>query len=224
MSRTKSNSKPRVSVIVPVAPDEPQLERFLTELEKLPEDFEIILAGKRKATKMGKGVVFASVSKDGRAAALNAGAARAGSDWLWFLHADSRLETAAVDALGGAIASEDVALYYFKLVYHDGKWFHRINEIGANIRSQLFFAPFGDQSFCMPRRLFEMLGGYREDASYGEDLLLARAASRAKVPLVMLPASVGTSSRHHQQNGWLRVMVKYQWLWISLALADRGAS
>lgn len=224
MAKSEEGPAPPVAVIVPLAPAEPALDALLGQLEQLPDAWEVLLVARDEPARISARCSYVAAAKDGRAAALNAGVAEARAPWLWFLHADSQLDGEVVAALEAALASGRAALHYFRLRYHDGKWFHRINELGANLRSQLFGAPFGDQAFLVPRRVAEMLGGFDEQAPYGEDHLFARAARRARVPLVMLPAAIGSSARHHIEHGWLNVVARYQWLWISQALADRRDS
>ena len=72
-----------------------------------------------------------------------------------------------------------------------------------------------------PKVLHQQIGGYREDAAYGEDHLYARAIKHAQVPQVMVQATVGTSARKYLEHGWISLMLKYQWMWIAQALQDQ---
>ncbi|MBF2734813.1 MAG: glycosyltransferase [Betaproteobacteria bacterium AqS2] len=208
------------SVVIPLAPGEDMHPPLLAALAALPAGCEVIVAGAKPPAAKLKGERFVKAAGPGRARALNAGAAAAANDWLWFLHADSRVGPEHFELLAAAAAEGGEALRYFRLRFFDGGLPHRLSAAGAAMRSVLFKAPFGDQGFFVPRSLHERLGGYREDAPYGEDHLYARAAARAGVPLRMLPAAVGTSARRHLEAGWLRLTLRYQWLWISQALRD----
>lgn len=214
-----------VSVIVPVAPSEDLLDNFLRELDSLPPEFEILLVSTETERRPSSARwQWVTAARAGRAAALNEGACQAQSEWLWFVHADSRNLEQLVEPLQAAQQAHPAALLYFDLHYYDGTAAHRISAWGARWRSRLFGAPFGDQAFCVTRALHQQLGGYREDVRYGEDHLYARAARAAKVVLQPVAARIGTSARMHLQHGWLRIVLKYQWMWISQALADRRAS
>ena len=114
-------------------------------------------------------------------------------------------------------------MHYFDLAFQAAPRYRRlvcINAWGANLRSKLFKAPFGDQAFCMHRDIFRRLGGFNENVSYGEDLLLVRRARRNKVPLIPVHSPILTSPRKYIANGWLRLTLLYQWRWISLSVKD----
>ena len=208
------------SIIIPLRPGEELAEPLLAALEHLPEQCELILASTAKPAAMPAQARFVKAPGNGRAAALNAGAAAAKRDWLWFLHADSSVNEEHFALLRTKAEANEVALHYFRLRFHDGGPQHWVNAIGANARSVLWGAPFGDQAFFLPRHVHEHVGGYAEDAPYGEDHLYARAVARAGLPLRMLPAVIGTSARRYQAEGWLSLTLKHQWLWIAQALQD----
>ena len=114
-------------------------------------------------------------------------------------------------------------MHYFDLAFQAAPRYRRlvcINAWGANLRSKLFKAPFGDQAFCMHRDIFRRLGGFNENVSYGKDLLLVRRARRNKVPLIPVHSPILTSPRKYIANGWLRLTLLYQWRWISLSVKD----
>src|SRR5690606_39672288 len=71
----------------------------------------------------------------GRARQQNAGAAAAGGDVLWFLHADSRV---TADTLAAARSfARSAAIGYFDLQFlDDGPRLVRLNALGARIRSR----------------------------------------------------------------------------------------
>lgn len=208
------------ATIIPLRPGEELAKPLLEALESLPEQGELILVGTAKPAAMPAQARFVKAPSNGRAAALNAGAAAAKRDWLWFLHADSSVNADHFALLRATAAAEKIALHYFRLRFHDGGPQHWVNATGANLRSVLCGAPFGDQAFFLPRHVHEHIGGYAEDAPYGEDHLYARAVARAGVPLRMLPAAIGTSARRYQAEGWLSLTLKHQWLWIAQALQD----
>ena len=212
----------QISVIVPLAPAEEFLERCERELATLPEQFELIVAGQEDLQLANDRIKVVNVDRPGRAAALNCGVEAAQGDWLWFVHADTRMPEGIVRELSRGIEKHPAALLYFGIDYYDGKLRHKVNSIGASMRSRMFGAPFGDQAFCVPRSLHESIGGFREDAPYGEDHLYARAARRQGAKLVKLRGTVGTSARKHMDVGWLSLTARYQWMWISQAIKDRA--
>lgn len=216
------SDRPLVSVIVPVAPGESFIDSCLGELSALPEDFELLVVSADETEAPGGRIRAVRADGPGRARSLNRGAEESSGDWLWFVHADSKLPRGIEAELLRGIERHPGDLLYFGIHYYDGTLRHRLNSAGASWRSRLFGAPFGDQAFCVPRSLHDAIGGFREDAPYGEDHLYARAARRRGANLVALPCKVGTSARRHLEEGWLNITARYQWMWISQALRDRA--
>jgi glycosyltransferase involved in cell wall biosynthesis len=183
-----------LSVIIPLAPSE---DKPVTLINALPPEIEVILA--REA---------------GRAQSLNAGAAKATGEYLWFLHADSTLPADGWQKLQRAIAQKPNALHYFNLGFADGGWRMKLNSWGANLRSRYLGCPFGDQGFCIHRQLFQDLGTYSETAPYGEDHLFVWQAHKANVKLNQISATLTTSARKYQQRGWLNTTLRHGYLWL----------
>ncbi len=181
----------QVSIIIPTAPDEPALETLLDNLQEVQT--EII------------------VSPEGtRAKSLNAGAAKAQNELLWFLHADSRVTKENILALDKALQQKPDAMHYFNLAFDD-KGLHGLNAWGANIRSSLLAMPYGDQGFCISKKLFDEVGGYPEDVPYGEDLLFVRRARNNGIRINRVPSKLTTSARKYREQGWLKLTLLRQW-------------
>lgn len=185
-----------VSIIIPAATDESAQEQLLDDLKQL--NHEIIVS-----------------SEGSRAKSLNVGAAKASQDFLWFLHADSRVSTKNLVDLEQALGKDSDALHYFDLAY-EGGGLAALNAGGANIRSRLLGLPYGDQGFCISKSLFDQIGGYPENAPYGEDLLFVRLAKRAGIKLNRIPSKLVTSARKYQQHGWLKLTALRQWQMVKL--------
>ncbi|MEO7917171.1 MAG: glycosyl transferase family 2 [Dokdonella sp.] len=142
-------------------------------------------------------------TQQGRARQLNVGAAASSADWLWFLHADSRLGATTAAALHGFIASDRSAIGYFTLRFSDdGPALTAINTFGTWWRCFLFGLPFGDQGYLMPRRVFESLGSFDEAQIGGEDHALIWSARKAGIPVQHIRAPIYTSARKYEDQGW----------------------
>lgn len=150
----------------------------------------------------------------GRGRQLNHGAAIATGDYLWFLHADTRLGSKlSVSTVIEKLRTNPGSLYFFELHFlKDGPRLMRLNEVGVWIRSHCLRLPFGDQGFALKRELFSRLGGYREDIEHGEDHLLVWTAHRASVRVRPIGLPLFTSARRYERNGWLRTTLHHQWL------------
>jgi hypothetical protein len=70
----------------------------------------------------------------------------------------------------------------------------------ANLRSDLFGLPYGDQGLVVRRSDYDRSGGY-PDQPLMEDVALVRAL---KGKIRRLPAHAFTRADKYQQQGWLR--------------------
>ena len=146
----------------------------------------------------------------GRARQLNAGARASRAGWLWFLHADSRLQADALGAMHRFVAANESAIGYFRLRFlDDGPRWTFLNAWGADFRSRVLGLPFGDQGLLMPRRVFEWLGGFDEGLDAGEDHALIWTARGLGIPLRMQPAPIYTSARKYAEFGWWRTTLRH---------------
>lgn len=178
---------PALSIVIPAAPDEPALPRLLTALEdQIDEDVEVRVARGRS-----------------RADALNQGTAAATGSHVWWLHADTRLRGGEVAVLRRAMASHPDALLWFDLAYDDdGPSWTWINAWGANRRSRVFGAPYGDQGLCLSREAFLRVGGFPEEVAFGEDHVFVWRCKRAGIVLAPVGVPLVTSARRYREQGW----------------------
>lgn len=200
-----SHMQPNLAIVIPAGPGDFAWQGLLPLLDEARAD-EIVLVVPADAPPFPAalpGRIALCTAPTGRAQQLNAGAAATRADWLWFVHADSRVTAATLDALQRFVAADRTAIGYFDLRFlADGPRLVVLNTIGATVRSRWFGLPFGDQGLLMPRRVFEALGGFDEGEPGGEDHALVWAARRGGVPLVALHAPIFTSARKYAQAGW----------------------
>lgn len=229
---TEDMTVKNLSIIIPLGPDEDQLCDLLDDLRLLPDETEIIavpcngnIAQQVRIAEdhpLRDRLLIVS-STQGRAVQQNAGAAAASRDFLWFLHADSRVTPDALRALEAALAKAPDALHYFHLKFkNDGPGSMWINEWGVRFRSRILGIPFGDQGFCLHRKCFSRIGRFPEDASYGEDHLLVWHARQSGVKVRCTNADLTTSARKYGRHGWASLTMKYQYLWIRQAMPELG--
>ncbi len=201
-----------LSIVIPAAPGETAWRGLLADLRPLPPQGEILLCGADPEPEdLGELAEKAKLRSQpkwlqhqgSRAARLNHGGHSAAGDWLWFIHADSRLSEAWHWAVAGAMRTGGNLLAYGRLRYaDDGPGWARLNAAGANIRSRILGLPFGDQSFLMTRAEWEALESFDEDFGRGEDLDLVVRAKARGLPLRCLDLTVTTSARRFAEQGW----------------------
>ena len=145
----------------------------------------------------------------GRGRQLNCGAQAAHSEWLLFLHADSRLKDKSqlLDALmylknfASSHGSNKVAGRFalrFELQKNDyglGYFFYEAKAVLGRPG-----CIHGDQGFLIAKDFFGEAGPFREDLPVMEDTCLAEAV-RSKGQWVLLPGEITTSARRFQLEG-----------------------
>ena len=196
---------PSLAIVVPAGPGDNAWHGLLPQLGAAhAREIALVLAhGEPAPAAALPGNASVVMADAGRALQLNAGATTTCADWLWFVHADSRVTAATIGALHRFIAVDADAIGYFDLRFlDDGPGLTVLNTIGAQLRSRLLGLPFGDQGLLMPRRVFEAVGGFDNRHRGGEDHAMVWSARRLGVPLQPLRAPIFTSARKYAQRGW----------------------
>lgn len=197
---------PSLAIVVPAGPGDNAWHGLLPQLDAVRASRIALVLPTREPLTTTVLPANTSVvrSAAGRARQLNAGAAATRSDWLWFVHADSRITDETVGALRDFVAADEDAIGYFDLRFlDDGPWLTVLNTIGARFRSRWLRLPFGDQGLLMPRRVFDTIGGFDDYARGGEDHSMVWSARHRGVSLHALRAPIYTSARKYAQYGWL---------------------
>ncbi len=135
----------------------------------------------------------------GRGGQLARGSARAGGDWLLFLHADTRLGSGWAQAVLDHVCHHPGKAGYFRLAFRtEGRAARRV-AAWANWRSRRLGLPYGDQGLLVHRDLYDRVGGY-PDIALMEDVALVRAL---KGRLRQLDATAFTSAERYLRQGWV---------------------
>lgn len=202
----------QLSIVLPVGPGDdawPPLYAALCEGAAAAELLPVFADGDPQLAPAG-----ALRSPRGRARQQNAGARAARREWLWFVHADTRITPDTLPALRLFLQRGEPALGWFRLRFDRNgprhlQWMMRINAAGANWRSRRLGLPFGDQGLLIPRLEFDRLDGFDPQLAYGEDHALVWRARRAGLPLRGVDAALVTSARKYAERGWLRTTLHH---------------
>jgi rSAM/selenodomain-associated transferase 2 len=207
---------PLVSIIIPVKGDAELLARLLRDLavdvRPAVEIVEIIVSaatpGDRALSDLRDrytSVIWVE-SLPGRGIQLNAGAARATGDWLWFLHADSRVPDGWLAAFHALNEDAGVAGGAFAFALDSPAWQARWLERAVALRVRWFNLPYGDQGLFVRRQLFESMGGFSA-VPLMEDVEFVRRLTRSG-RLRHLTLRLRTSARRWEREGWVRRSVR----------------
>lgn len=144
-------------------------------------------------------------SARGRAIQMNAGARATGHPLLLFLHADTRIQPAAVEAARQSLARTGRRWGRFDVAIEGRSPWLALIAWAMNQRSRLTGIATGDQAIFVARDLFERVGGFPEQPLM-EDIALTSALRRIERPLC-LRDKVVTSGRRWERHGVVRTVV-----------------
>ena len=214
---------PFVSIIVPVLNEAPLIADFLLRTKRLSDSIEIIVVDGGSAdgtTQISAAIADKVISAPrGRASQMNAGAAVADSEILWFLHADSTPPTNAVDAIRVALSDSRNAGGCFSLRYPRREWIYRVSDSLGNIGVRIFGFALGDHGIFCRRSAFLVAGSYPV-VPILEDAELYRRLARVG-RMEQLRDKIVTDPRTFERSGRYRTTAMY---FLILALYVSGVS
>ncbi len=215
-----AESRPRISVVVPALNEAAIIAQTLADLAPLRAlGHELILVdgGSSDATRDLAAPLVDRVleAPRGRARQLDAGARVARGDWLWFLHADTRVPPPALEALLGACrAPTDWGRFNVRL--SGAAPALRVIERAMNARSRLTGIATGDQGVFVARAAYDAVGGFPQ-IPLMEDIALSRLLRRRQRPLCLRTPLI-VSSRRWEQRGIGRTVLLMWRLRLAYAL------
>jgi rSAM/selenodomain-associated transferase 2 len=201
---------PALSIIVPVLNEEAGIStalEALDDLRRFGHEVIVVDGGSTDATAaLARPLADLIVTAPrGRAAQMNAGAARAAGDTLVFLHADTRLPPAADFAIVDGLRHAGRVWGRFNVKIDGRHPLLRVVAAMMNLRSRATGIATGDQAIFVTRAAFAECGGY-PDIPLMEDIALSKRLKRIGSPLC-LAARVTTSGRRWEQRGIFRTIL-----------------
>ncbi|MFO0964393.1 MAG: TIGR04283 family arsenosugar biosynthesis glycosyltransferase [Gemmataceae bacterium] len=216
-----------ISVIIPALNEADHIAAAIAALRR-QGDCEIIVAdgGSVDGTwDLAEEADLRLATEKGRAAQMNAGAARASGDMLLFLHADCRLAPGALGSLARCLRKPASAAACFSMRVDAPGLAYRAIDWCATMRVRFSGVIYGDQGLGVRRDDFARIGGFPR-VRFMEDVLIS-ARLKKLGRMVVLPERVAVSARRWRQYGVVRQTLR-NWGLTALALAgvhpDRLAS
>jgi rSAM/selenodomain-associated transferase 2 len=151
----------------------------------------------------------------GRAAQMNAGAARARGDCLLFLHADCALEDHSLAAAEAILRRTSIIAGCFTMRVQADGWAYRVIDGCASARVRLTGMLYGDQGLFLRKTDFVRLGGF-PNVRFMEDVEFSKRLRRVG-RVVVLPQRIFVSPRRWQKTGIVRQTLR-NWTLTALAL------
>ncbi|MDM8347698.1 TIGR04283 family arsenosugar biosynthesis glycosyltransferase [Pseudomonas sp. sp1636] len=203
---------PSLSVIIPSRNEALALPALLEDLALLRQagaELIVVDGGSSDATcALALGRVDRLIeSAAGRARQMNAGAAVARGDYLWFVHADTRVSAASIQNLLAGLSGRPIWGRFDVCLSGRGLALRLIGTM-INLRSRLTGVATGDQGIFVARESFEALGGYA-DIPLMEDIELSGRLKKCARPRCLRPP-LTTSSRRWERDGIWRTVL-FMW-------------
>ncbi len=201
----------KISIIIPTINEANNLPLLLSDLSIIQKDGEIFIVdcGSEDKTidiaKIYGAKVYKSKEKN-RGLQLNIGAQNSKEDWLFFLHADTRLTHDWFTTIKSVLKGDKNYIYYFKFKVNDKKIIYRLLEILVNFRSQYLKQPYGDQGLIIHRSIYLKNNGFRKIPLMEDVDFLRRLNNKKDLTKLNLP--IFTSSRKWERTNILFQAVK----------------
>lgn len=202
-----------VTIVVPVLNEADRIVGCLTRIRRDFGDCELVVVdgGSGDGTVvLAEPMARVVSSQPGRAMQMNEGARCTSGDVLWFVHADTVVDAAALGPLRAALAEPAVVGGGLSLRFDRRTLALDLLAHASNVRARRLHQIFGDQAMFVRRTVFDELGGFAE-LPLMEDLELSRRLHR-RGRLVLLSATSTASTRRFDTHGTWPMVAFMQYL------------
>ena len=198
-----------ISVVIPVLNDAAPLRRLIDDLRDTELEVVVVDGGSEdESASVAEDAGRVVTAPPGRGIQMAAGVGAANGEWLWFVHADTRLPRPVVAALAGRL--DKPRWGFFSVRLDGGSWPYRIIERSMSWRAAASGIATGDQGIFVHRELLDAVGGVPRQPLL-EDVELCRRLRRLAKPIVLWEPLL-TSSRRWERDGIARTILVMWWL------------
>ena len=205
-----------ISIIIPALNEAANLPQLLSQLAPLRQRGAQLIIADGGSTD-GAPERLAELAQwlpapRGRARQMNAGAAPATGEVLWFVHADSQLPEQADALIAAALADGQHCWGRFDLRISGRPWLLKVVAQLINWRSRLTGIATGDQGIFVLRSTFESLGGFA-DLPLMEDVEFTSRLRQISRP-ACIRERLTTSGRRWESRGlWRTIFLMWRLRW-----------
>ncbi|MDY2986178.1 MAG: TIGR04283 family arsenosugar biosynthesis glycosyltransferase [Peptoniphilus sp.] len=197
-----------ISIIIPTYNESLKIEEFQKQLETLKGDFEVIFSDGFSTDNTYEKIYFPKIQESKyRSNQMNSAVKYSKGDYLWFLHADSKIHADSILAIENS--NSDVGC--FTLAFDSPKWQMSMIAFNSSLRVKFRNIAFGDQGIFIRRDLFKKIGGYAP-IPLMEDYQLSIDLKKLGKKFYLSPLPITTSARRFEDNGIWKTVLKMQLL------------
>ncbi len=196
----------RVTIIIPTYNEAKNIQSIEGELNKLKGDFDVIFSDGFSTDGTFDMINYPKIQETKlRGPQMNAASRYATTEYLWFVHADSKLDPNSVIA----IENSGYDAGCFRIKFDSNKLALKIGGFFSTAHRVLFRKiAFGDQGIFIKRELFNELGDYK-DIPIMEDYQLSMDLKAIKKPIRLINLPIITSARRFDE-GAVKTLWKMQ--------------
>ena len=196
--------KKNITVVIPTYNAEKTIYKTLDNVSKIFQKIIIVDANSKDLTKniCDKFAIQFFTSKKNRGLQLNIGAEKCDSDWIFFLHADSILDSDAINEINIFVsnAKNNYKAAALKLKFNqDNKYSFLLSKI-IFFRSKYLKLPYGDQGLIISKDFYTKIGGFKP-LPIMEDVEIVKNIGFKNIKL--LDSYITTDSIRYKDQGWL---------------------
>ena len=204
----------KISIIIPTINEASNLPLLLSDLSSIQKEGEIIIvdSGSEDKTIDVANIYGAKVviSKErNRGFQLDLGAKNSKGDWLFFLHADTRLTNDWFKKINSFLNGNKNSIYYFEFKINNKKIIYRVLEILVNCRSKFFKQPYGDQGLIIHRKIYFKNNGFRNIPLMEDVDFLMRLNKKKDLKQLNFPIFI-SSRKWERTNIFLQAIKNWQ--------------
>ena len=211
-----------IAVVIPVLGDAAELDTLLARLAVQRPEQVIVVSGSADAAVAASCRRHACehvLSMPSRGSQLDAGARRARSAVLWFVHADAGVPDDALAHIAAAVRNGAESGCFRFAFQGPPAWYKSALAWLVALRIRCGGMVYGDQGIFVRRDVYAKAGGFAALPLFEEVRLVRRL--RARGTFRVLDRALGVATRRWERDGWLKRTLENRWLALRFALGGR---
>ena len=196
--------KKNITLVIPTYNAEKTIYKTLDNVSKKFQKIIIVDADSKDLTRKicDKFTIQFFTSKKNRGLQLNIGGEKCDSDWIFFLHADSILDSDAINEINKFIsnAKNNYKAAALKLKFNQKNIYSFLLSKIVFFRSKYLKLPYGDQGLIISKVFYTKIGGFKP-LPIMEDVEIVKNIGFKNI--ILLDSYITTDSIRYKDQGWL---------------------